>query len=247
MITSSRLALSAAAALAAALLLAGCASSPGEQSPTSSGTPDDSGASTAPISDDDLEAAWLDDGRMFAIVTWGSSTCVPVVEEASAEGQRVAVTLVDAPSADGAEQACTSDLAPRASIGALPEGVDPTKDVEFTVTLADFTDDVDLDGNAALTGVPGQSTEFAPSAGWFDDEGIVLLTWGSSSCPPIVEGVEEASGGATVTFTTEDRVCTMDMAPRATVLGVSETDDDADFTLTLVGDNLDGTVSVLRG
>jgi hypothetical protein len=244
MITPSRLALSAAAALTAALLLTACASSPGEQSPTSSATPDGSGASTAPGDDhDDIEAAWLDDGRMFALVTWGSSTCVPTIGDVTADGQRVAVELLDVP----ADQVCTADLAPRASVGALPERVDPTKDVEFTVTLAGVTDDDDLDGNPALTGLPGQSTEFESSAGWFDDEGIVLLTWGSSSCPPIVEGVEEASGGATVTFTTEDRACTMDMAPRATVLGVSETDDDADFTLTLVGDNLDGTVNVLRG
>ncbi|WP_194421494.1 hypothetical protein [Microbacterium abyssi] len=251
---TSRLALSAAAALAAALLLTGCAWSPGGQSPESSATPDD-GGTTAPVSSDDVEAAWLDDGRMFAIVTWGSSTCIPVVDEITAEGQNVAVSLIDAPSADGAEQACTADLAPRASVGAFPEGVDPTKDVEFTVTMGDVTDDVDLDGNAALTGVPGDTTEFAPSAGWFDDEGIVLLTWGSSTCPPMVEGVEEQAGGATVTFTTQDGVCTMDMAGRATVIGLSDDDaadddadrDDGEFTLTLVGDNLDGTVSVIRG
>lgn len=258
MITPSRLALSASAALAAAMLIVGCTASPGEQ-PTSSASPDDGSDSTvSPPMGDDVEAAWLDDGRMFAIVTWGSSTCVPIVEEVSAEGQKVTVALAEAPSGDGAEgdgseedgaeKACTADLAPRASIGAVPEGVDPTQDVEFIVTSGDVTDDVDLDGNEALTGVPGDSTEYAPSAGWFDDDGIVLLTWGSSGCPPIVENVEEQGTGATVTFKTEDRVCTMDMAPRATVIGLSDNDDDDDdFTLTLVGDNLDGTLSVLRG
>lgn len=251
MITPSRLALSSAAALAAALLVVGCTASPGGQQPTSSTAPDDSGSTTAPKIDDDVEAAWLDDGRMFAIVTWGSSTCVPVVDEVSAEGQTVTVMLIDAPAEDeGTEKACTADLAPRASLGAVPEGVDPTQDVEFIVTAGDSTDDVDLDGNAALTGIPGQSTEFEPSAGWFDDDGIVLLTWGSSGCPPIVEGVERDGTGATVTFKTEDRVCTMDMAPRATVIALGDDDDDVDdddeFTLTLVGDNLDGTVSVIR-
>lgn len=248
MTTPLRLALSASAVFAAALLMAGCTSSPGASTPTSSATPDDSDSSATPPDGNDIEAAWLDDGRMFAIVTWGSSTCVPVVDEVTADGQTVTVGLVDPPSSDGAEKACTADLSARASLGALPEGVDPTKDVEFIVTVGDVTDDVDLDGNPALTGTPGSSTEFAPSAGWFDDEGAVLLTWGSSTCPPIVENVEVQAGGATVTFKTEDRMCTMDMAPRATVLGFSDDiDDDGEFVLTLVGDKLDGTVTVLRG
>ncbi|MGM7698100.1 hypothetical protein [Microbacterium sp. A84] len=254
MTSSLRLAMSAAAVLAAALLVVGCASSPGSSSPGSS-APDSSSPDSpaAPVTDDDFEAAWLDDGRMFAIVTWGSSTCVPVVDEVIAKGQTVTVALVDPPSADGAETVCTADLSPRASIGGVPEGVDPTQDVEFIVTVGDVTDDVDLDGNSALAGTPGSETEYAPSAGWFDDEGVVLLTWGSSTCPPIVENVEEQPGGATVTFKTEDRPCTMDMVPRATMLGFSDDSDDSDdnddgdFILTLVGDNLDGTVTVIEG
>lgn len=235
-----RLTLSVAAALAAVLLAAGCSASPAEQSPTSSARPGDVGSTQAP-DDDAIEAAWLDDGRMFAIVTWGSSGCVPVVDEVAAEGQKVSVSLVQAPG----QEMCTADYAARASIGALPEGVDPTQDVQFAVTLEDTAYEVELDGNPALTGTPGEATEYAPSAGWFDDEGIVLLTWGSSGCPPIVENVEVNDAGATVTFQTEDRACTMDMAPRATILDVGEHDDDIDFGLTLVGDNLDGTVPVL--
>ena len=247
MITPSRLVLSASAALAAALLIVGCSSSPGSGAPTGSPEPGDSGTTT-PVEGDEIEAAWLDDGRLFAIVTWGSSTCVPIVDEVSAEGQKVTVALADAPSGGEEEVPCTADLAPRASIGGLPEGVDPTKDVEFVVTFGDITEDVELDGNAALTGVPGESTEYAPSAGWFDDNGIVLLTWGSSTCAPVVENIEVQDGGATVTFETADGVCTMDMAPRATILGVDDHDDDDEsFTLTLVGDNLDGTVEVIRG
>lgn len=251
MTTPLRLVLAASTALAAALLVAGCASSPGSPAPTSSATTDGSGSSAAPTDDDDVEAAWLDDGRMFAIVTWGSSTCVPIVDEVTGDGQTVTVSLADPPSSDGAEKACTSDLAPRASVGAVPEGVDPTQDVEFIVTVGDVTDDVDLDGNPALKAAPGSSTDYAPSAGWFDDEGAVLLTWGSSTCIPVVENVEEQAGGATVTFATQDGACTMDMVPRATVLGFGDdgddSDDDDEFVLTLVGDNLDATVTVHRG
>ncbi|MGY1551378.1 hypothetical protein ACW5CM_06255 [Microbacterium sp. A588] len=250
MTSSLRLVMSAAAVLATALLVAGCTTSPGSSTPSTSSapTPDGSGSSTVPVAEDDFEAAWLDDGRLFAIVTWGSSMCVPVVDEVTASGQTVTVALVDAPSADGAETACTDDLVPRASIGGVPEGVDPKQDVEFIVTAGDVTDDIDLDGNAALAGTPGEPSDFLPSAGWFDDEGVVLLTWGSSTCPPVVENLEEQPGGATVTFKPHDGICTMDMAPRATMLGFSDDSDDSeenDFILTLVGDNLDGTVTVI--
>lgn len=258
MSTSSRLALSASALLAAAVLVVGCTVTPGEGSPTSGATEPDETVSAAPDEgtgiDGDIEAAWLDDGRLFAIVTLGSSTCVPIVDEVTASGQTITVGLIDSPGADGAETVCTADLAPRASIGGVPEGVDPTQDVEFIVTVDGVTDDVDLDGNTALAGIPGESTDFLPSAGWFDDAGVVLLTWGSSTCPPIVENLEEQPGGATVTFTAQDGPCTMDMAPRATILDFSDDvddgvddDDDTAFVLTLVGDNLDGTVDVMEG
>lgn len=245
-----RFATSVAALFAAAVLVAGCTASPGDSAPTSTSTPNDKGSSANDGNDDpddfdDIEAAWLDGGRQLAVVTWGSSTCVPGVSEISADGQTMNVTL-----ADGVHDAspCTKDIAPRASLAALPEGVDPTKDVKLVVTYGDLTDDVELDGNAALTGVPGSTTDFAPSAGWFDDEGVVLLTWGSSTCVPIVENVEEQPGGATVTLAAGGEVCTMDMVPRPTMLGFSDdVDDDGDFVLTLVGDNLDGTVPVLRG
>lgn len=233
--------IAALSALAAALLIAGCTATPGSATPTSTGTPQ---SSSAPDDDfDDIEGTLLDDGRMFAVVTWGSSTCVPVVDTVTAEGQNVTVLLVD----NEADQVCTRDMAPRASVGALPEGVDPTKDLTLNVTYGDVVDDVDLDGEPTLTSSPGSSTDYAPSAGWIGDGELVLLTWGSSGCPPVVESVEGAGSAGTVTFTTDDeRMCTMDMAPRATLIGFGDDAvDEEGFTLTLVGDNLDGTVSVI--
>lgn len=246
MISSSR-AVAALSVFAAALLFAGCASTPGPGSATGSPTgtaAPDSGVDHDDL--DDLEATLLDDGRYFAVVTWGSSTCVPQVDQVSAEGQIVSLALVDPDGDDGAEKACTADLAPRASLGALPEGVDPTKEITLRVTNGDITDDVDLDGDPAFTGTPGTSTEYAPSAGWFDDGALVLLTWGSSGCPPVVESAEAAGSTGTVTFVTDDtKMCTMDMAPRATIIAFGDDiADDDDFTLTLVGGGLDGTVSV---
>lgn len=200
-----------------------------------------------------MEATWLDNGRMFAVVTWGSSTCLPTADTVTANGQTVTVKLSES-DGDGDDDAlaCTSDLAPRASLGVLPEGVDPTKDVELIVTLGDVTDDIDLDGNPSFTS-HAESNE--PSAGWFDDDSLVLLTWGSSMCLPVVEDVQASGQTGTVTFATEDRVCTMDMVPRATIISFPDLIDDADdddagdddaFTLTLVGGNLDGTVTVIE-
>jgi hypothetical protein len=227
--------------VAAALLVAGCTTGPGSETPTSSPAP-----SAGNIDDqNDVEGTLLDDGRMFAVITVGSSTCVPQVDQVTAEGQTVTVTLVD-PEGESPKP-CTKDLAPRASLGALPEGVDPTADITLNVTYGDIADDVDLDGDPAATGTPGTPTEYLPSAGWFDDGGLVLLTWGSSSCPPAVESLEGSGNAGTATFVTDaNQVCTMDMAPRATMLdfGDDTVEDDGTFTLTLVGGGLDGTVEV---
>ncbi|NKF34041.1 hypothetical protein HER21_47300, partial [Pseudomonas sp. BGM005] len=84
----------------------------------------------------------------FAVVTWGSSTCVPQVDTVSANGQTVMVELVDSGDADAV---CPADMAQRASVGGLPEGVDPTKEITLQVTHGDVTDDVDLDGDASFT------------------------------------------------------------------------------------------------
>ena len=209
--------LSVAAALAASVLLvAGCAAESAPEPAAPSSTPEPSAvAETPPVSDDaDFEAAWLDDGRFFAVVTWGSSTCVPVVDTAEAEGQTVTVTFVE----EDAARPCTADYAPRASIAPLPEGVDPTEDVQVIATLGEATMRTELDGDDDLRGAAGSSTEFAPSAGWFDEHQLVLLTWGSSSCPPVVSEITEASDAATVTFAD---------------------DHDDDFVLTLTGGGFD--------
>ncbi|PRB61905.1 hypothetical protein [Microbacterium sp. MYb45] len=227
--------------VAAALLVAGCTAGPGSDAPSSSPAP-----GTGDVDDqNDFEGALLDDGRMFAVITVGSSTCVPQVDQVAAEGQTVTVTLVD-PEGESPKP-CTKDLAPRASLGALPEGVDPKSDITLNVTYGDLTDDVDIDGDPAATGTPGSTTEFQPSAAWLDDDGLLLLTWGSSSCLPQIESLEGAGNTGTAYFVTdENQVCTMDMAPRATLLAFGEdtVDDDGTFTLTLVGGGLDGTVEV---
>ncbi|WP_091229968.1 hypothetical protein [Microbacterium sp. 3J1] len=244
MISSTR-AVAALSALGAVLLIAGCTIGPGATSPSSTSLPS-SGPGQSSDDSDDLEGTLLDDGRMFAVVTFGSSTCIPQVDTVTAEGQTVSVTLMDVDAGGETEKACTTDLAPRASVGALPEGVDPTKEITLQVTYGDMVDDVEIDGDASLMGAPGSPTEYLPSAGWLDDGSLVLLTWGSSGCPPVVDTLEGSGNTGTATFVTdENQACTMDMAPRATILsfGDDEVEDDG-FTLTLVGGGLEGTVQV---
>lgn len=221
-------------ALVAAGVLAGCATPVGTGTESTPGgtVPSESTPPSAPGDDLDLDAAWLDDGRMIGIVTQGSSTCVPDAGEVSYADGVLDVELVDPP----ADTPCTADLAPRVSVVGLPEGVDPAEDLEIRVTGEGYRGDTDLDGVAGLD--PAGETDYLPSAGWTDEDGqFVLLTWGSSSCPPQIQDVTGAGAEVTVTFATPpaDQVCTMDMAPRGTVAFVDGLDDDSGVVAVLTG------------
>ena len=206
--------------------LAGCASTPAA---APSATP-----TTGDGTEVEIDAAWLDDGRIIGLVTAGSSTCVPAADEATLQADgSLAVTLVE-PDAD---TACTRDLVPRVTLVEVPEGVDPSKDLAITVTGDGYSGSTDLEGVDGLAG--GGMTDYLPSAGWTDTDGqFVLLTWGSSSCVPVISDVA-ASGPVEVTVTFEtpaaDQVCTMDMAPRATVAVVDGLEEDDDVSLVLAG------------
>lgn len=227
----------ASAVFGLALALGACATPP-------AATPDE-GTSQTPdtneTTDPQSAAAWLDEGRMIGLVTYGSSTCVPVVETATVKGDTITVEFMKEP----ADQVCTADLAPRASTFAVPEGVDVTTDLKLVVKGADG--EVSL---AGLSAAPAATaTEFAPSAGWFNDKGgFVVLTWGSSTCKPVVESVEP-TGDADVAIAfaepAEGQACTMDMVPRATVALVDGLSSQTDITLLLTGDNITGTTVIL--
>lgn len=226
-------------ALLAAGMLSACASAgPGSSStPTSSSSPSGEEA--------ELDAAWVDGGRMIAIVTQGSSTCVPTAGEPTYADGVLTVELED-PSDD---TACTMDYVPRATLVGVPEGVDPTQDLEIKVT-GTYAGDTDLDGVPGLAA--GGETDYLPSAGWADDGQFVIVTWGSSGCPPVVESVEATSSSeVTVTFATPpaDQVCTMDMSPRATVAQVptDTLDDDSEVFAILTGAEFDNVRIAIIG
>jgi hypothetical protein len=218
----------------AAVLLAACATSAG-----SGGTPSASATAKGDDSNEqEVGAAWLDGGRMVGIVTQGSSTCVPIAEEATYADGVMTVTLVDA---DG-DTACTRDLVPRVSLVGTPEGVDPAEGVEIEVTGDGWHGDTDLDGVPGLA--VGGETDYLPSAGWTDVDGqFVILSWGSSTCAPVIENTEATTASeVTVTFVTPpaNQACTMDMAPRGLVTAVNGLEDeDADTFAILTGAEFD--------
>lgn len=214
---------------AAALSLTGCLS--GSDAPAGQET--------------DVEAAWLDDGRIIAVVTSGSSTCVPTAESAEINSDgALAVELVE-PDAD---TACTRDLVPRATLVTVPNGVDPSQDLEIWVTSdAGYYGDVTLAGASGLAG-PGGETDYEPTAGWTQQQGqFVILTWGSSGCVPVVES-SEVTGEAEVTVTFQDppadQVCTADMAPRTNFAFADGLSGVEDVQLVLTGDSFDQTITI---
>lgn len=215
------------ALLIGATAFAGCAI---QAASAPSGSPSAGGDST----EAEIDAAWLDGGRIIGLVTMGSSSCVPAADEATLQADgSLAVTLVEL----DAETACTADMAPRVTLVDVPEGVDPAQDLAISVTGDGYVGSTDLDGAEGLAG--GGMTDYLPSAGWTDTDGqFVLLSWGSSTCVPVVSEVT-ASGPAEVTVTFEtppaDQACTMDMAPRASVISVDGLEEDSDVALVLAG------------
>lgn len=223
--------------LVAAGLLSGCAGS-GDSAPTAVGGLE-------------VDAAWLDGGRLIALATWGSSTCVPIEQEVALNaGGVLEVTLTDAGPEGSTEQACTTDMVQRATLVGVPEGVDPAQDLEIEVTYASSVGDTELDGVEGLPG-PGTSTEYVPSAGWIDDDGtFAFVTWGSSSCAPVIDDVQVTSETeVTVTFATPpaDRVCTLDMVPRVALAVAQGVAEDAAVELVLQGEGLDGVRTPILG
>ncbi len=114
------------------------------------------------------------------------------------------------------DTACTSDLVPRVTLVGVPQDVDPAESLDIEVTGDEYFGQVELEGVEGLD--PSGETDYEPSAGWATAPGqFVILTWGSSTCIPVIEDVA-ATGPAEVTVTyqtpPDNQACTMDMVPR---------------------------------
>lgn len=223
------------AGLLAAGVLTGCAtgtaSAPEDTAASMTPTPD----AAASVSPGEVEAAWLDAGRSIAVVTRGSSTCVPVVDG----GPRVDSDVLTVTLGESARTDCTRDMASRATLVGLPTGVDPTRSLEVIVEGV-------AEGRATLAPLadaPSDVTEFSPSAGWVDARSIAIVTYGSSGCPPTVESVTTTGSDIAVQFATPpaEQVCTMDIAPRVTLADLGDQAPEGDASVVLSGGGVDAT------
>ncbi len=173
-----------------------------------------------------VAAAWLDGGRVIALVTQGSSSCVPIAGDVTVGDDGALEVALEDPQTDG----CSDDLAPRATLIGAPDGVATSDALEIRVSYgADASAATHLD---AYQG--GDVAEYTPSAGVVDDNLIALLTWGSSSCAPVVASAEFDGAVTLVEFETpaSDQVCTMDMAPRVTLISGSDVGEASKLTLS---------------
>ncbi|MBB2976899.1 hypothetical protein FHX49_002487 [Microbacterium endophyticum] len=187
----------------------------------------------------DVNATWLDDGRMIGMWTSGSSSCTPAVSDVALNDAGILeVNLEDADET----QPCTADMASQVTLFDVPEGVDTSSDATLEVRGTDFFGTAEVAGVPGLAG-PGTETDYAPSAGWVATyNNFIILTWGSSTCAPTVEkSAITGSFEVTVTFADPpaDQMCTMDMAPRGTsAFAGGMKSGDAEVVLT--GDSFDG-------
>lgn len=224
------------AGLVVAGALAGCATGASSPSMSEGMTSSPDAETSAPSVE--VGAAWVDGGRSIAVVTTGSSSCPPVVSgQPSVAGDAVTVQL-----AESAQQECTRDMAPRATLVALPAGVDSSKNLAVTVTGA-------AQGEANLAGLataPAAPAEFSPSAGWVDESLVAIVTYGSSTCVPSVEAVTAAGSDVAVRFATPpaDQICTMDIAPRVTLADVGREAGSGAVSLVLSGGGVEASTPI---
>ncbi len=219
-------------ALIVAAALTGCAGGAAGPFP-----PAPTATEEAPV---EAAAAWLDGGGMIGLLLPGSSSCIPYADDvAYADG----VLSVSVSEPDGA---CTRDLVLRGVPVPVPAGADTAADLRIAVSGPGYTAETDLPGVAGL--VPGTGLEGGePSAGWAASDAFVLLTWGSSSCPPqIDEARVTAAGAVTVTLVAPapDQICTADMAPRVTPVAVSGAEPGTAYEAVIVGADGDARIPI---
>lgn len=217
--------------------LAGC-TVPADERPTPAPTD-----SAGPVATE-VDAAWLDGGRLVGVVTEGSSTCLPTGVIGPYSDGVLQVTLFDDPDA-----VCTRDLVPQVTLVGLPVEVDRADDLEIIVTGAGYDGDVTLSGLEAA--VPEGPSDQLPSAGWTTTAGaFIVLLWGSSGCPEYVTATEvtgEAAITASLSGIPADKACTADVAPNPQLTSVDGPTARTGVELTLTGPDAEPFTTPILG
>ena len=79
-------------------------------------------------------AGWATTADQFVILTWGSSTCLPQIEDVAATAPaEVTVTYVTPPS----DEVCTLDMVPRGAVAAVT-GLEDDADIMLVLAGAEF-------------------------------------------------------------------------------------------------------------
>lgn len=220
----------AVSVFAALTLFAGCAStSSGGAAPSETAAPAEATDNATIEPDGTPRAFWAPGGTGIVLSTYGSGSaaCTPTASGSTADGQAVTAEMV--PFAE--DQVCTMDYRERVSYIPVDAAVDRTKAV--TLTVSPEATDATVDLEVAPLGEAPAATDGAPQAGLTPSGAIVIISAGSSTCPPVVSEVSEAATGITVTFDTPTTPCTRDLVTRATLVFADATTPGT--TVTLVG------------
>lgn len=217
--------LTAATLLAATLTACATNSAPpaASEDPTDAGTTDDT--STTP---DDMTAVWLDSRSI--VVTVSGDGCMPIVKDVIAEDGVLDVTIAKRET----DTTCTEPYIVYPYLVGLPAEIDSSK--PLTVNVTSWDDKKGTFELAGLTDGGPASDEIninpKPAATWVNDSTIAVLTYGSSSCAPTGGTFSGAGDDLTLVLTESlNKMCTMDYAPRVTLVPADGVDKTATFTL----------------
>lgn len=192
---------------------------------------------TSPANTPGLDAVWLDGGRTIGLVVNFDviGVCALFMITSYQDG---VLEVGEHPVGD---PGCQTGDGPRVDL-LTPEGIDPTEDLEIHVTTALFSGEVYLPGEPGLVMADANGYTGTPSASWFGDGGLVILTRGSTTCPPIFRDAL-ATGDAEVTATfwtaASPQVCTDDLAPHVTIRQVPGITKHSGAQLILAGTGFD--------
>ncbi|WP_040168255.1 hypothetical protein [Microbacterium gorillae] len=213
---------------AAAVALVGCATpiAGGAGSATGGTTPDPTSTpstSSVTVSVDQVQVSWLTTTSMVVILPAGS--CPLHIGDIVAGTQKLTVTFA---AKSGAS--CAPTTAAQKYVLGVPAGVDTTKDLAVTIVTPEGKTDVTLSGLAGGEVIPeDRSIAPEPAASWVGPHTLAVLTYGSSSCAPT--GGAVADGVLTLKDPPADTACTMDLAPRVTLIDAPDVAHDAKLTL----------------
>lgn len=204
----------ASLAAAGTLALAACTSD----------SPKESADDQAP----DLAVAWVAGGTAIALQTHGSSTrdCYPQVSDVQVSGSDLTVNITPPK-----QVVCTRDYVPQLTyvdLGGL--NVDTSKDLAVKVKFTEKGGGTFNANSLPAITVFSSGQMDGPSAGWFLDGSLALVTWGSGTvaCWPVVAQVAKSASDDTaleVKFAEPEGqlACTADLRAQLTQVYAGDT------------------------